>query len=130
MDNNIVLAVPATTLNMVYSDRDAGSLRRATGRSPSLPLELNIKSTPYVDNVTKVAGRRTVIRFDEKVVVDAVGTIATLSAYVVYAVPQGNVDLGPKIYDLSTRMTCLLGNALPAGDQLNKVSAIVMVGEQ
>jgi len=129
MDNNIELNTIGT-FNLVYSDKDAGSLRRKTGLPVSTPIELTIRHTDYVDSKTKISGRRSVVRLDRYMVIDAAGTIAPISSYVVFAVPKGSVDLTAAITSNMSVLTQLLGTQIEATTQHNKVGAIVVNGEQ
>lgn len=82
---NSNLTVKTLAYNLVYSDKD-GSLRRETSRGVSLPSELTIRNQPYVDSVTKVPGKRTVLRID-RTIAGTDGKPIVVSAYLVSAVP-------------------------------------------
>lgn len=84
MDNN--LTVNTLAFNLVYSDKD-GSLRREISRGASLPTELSIKHQPYVDSVTKVPGKRSLVRLDYYMTMTD-GVIRPVSMYTVLAAPS------------------------------------------
>jgi hypothetical protein len=68
-------------------DKEGQSLRRSTARDINTPDDLMVRSTSYVDSVTKVPGTRynaSVDRYD----IDANGTKVKTSAYLVIAVPS------------------------------------------
>lgn len=69
-----------------------GSVRKnVTLVSSVKPVTMTIKHQPYVDSATKVAGRRSVVRFDHTKI-DAMGKTAVVSVYMVVAQPVGFVD--------------------------------------
>jgi len=84
MDPN--LTISTLTFNQIYSDK-SGSLRRETSRGVNLPTELLIKHQDYIDSVTKVAGRRTLVRFDYYMTMTD-GVIRPVSLYTVLAAPK------------------------------------------
>nr|URG16469.1 MAG: coat protein [Leviviridae sp.] len=84
MDLN--LTVSGLTFDHIWSDKTAGSLRRDTSRGASLPTELTIRHQDYVDSATKVAGKRTVVRFDYYMTMTD-GIIRPVSFYLVGAGP-------------------------------------------
>jgi len=84
MDSN--LTISTLTFNLIYSDK-TGSLRREISRGASLPTELLIKHQDYVDSATKVAGRRSLVRFDYYMTMTD-GVIRPVSLYAVFAAPK------------------------------------------
>jgi len=129
MTSNPVL-VGIGTYNSVFSDKVAGSERRKSGTAPGLPVVLSIKHSPYVDSKTKVKGTRSVVRFDENIVIDAVGTVAPVSAYVVMAIPEGSVDLTAAVQRAIKSLVLLLASDTAATDQLGLGTAIFVNKEQ
>jgi hypothetical protein len=129
MDNNLVMT-GIGTFNQVYSDKEAGSKRAKTGVSPGLEHILTIKHTSFVENSTKVKYRRSVVRFDQNIVIDAVGTIAPISIYQVAAVPLGSVDISAAVINNVHALTVLLASGIADSTQLGKGSAIYVTGEQ
>jgi len=71
---------------LVYSDKTEGSLYRNTSDGASLPREITVKHQTFIDSKTKVSSRRTVVRYDRRVVL-ADGSIGVVSGYLVVAVP-------------------------------------------
>jgi hypothetical protein len=118
------------TFDLVFSDKTAGSERRKVGTAPGLPVVLSIKHAPYVDSKTKVKGTRSVVRFDESIVIDAVGTIAPLSAYLVMAIPEGSVDISAAVLRQIKSLVLLLATDTAAADQLGQGQAIFNVKNQ
>jgi hypothetical protein len=128
MTDNIVLA-GVGTFNLAFKDK-TGSERRKTGTAPGLPVIMSIKSTDFTDAKTKVKGTRTVVRFDEYIVIDAAGTVAPVSGYMVVSIPTGSVDLTSATLRQSQSMGYLLNSGIATGDQLGLASAIFVTKEQ
>jgi hypothetical protein len=84
MNNN--LTISTLSFNLSFNDK-AGSERREVSRGVNLPEVMTVKSQPYVYSATKVAGKRTVLRFD-RYVEGTDGKPIAVSAYLVVAVPQ------------------------------------------
>lgn len=105
MDNN--LTVSSLAFNLIYSDKTDGSLRRETSRGASLPTELLIKHQNYVDSVTKVAGKRTLVRFDYYMTMTD-GVIRPVSLYTVLARPDDPLVTASIITALEAMMVNLL----------------------
>lgn len=130
MDNTVEMNANGTYV-LIYSDKDSGSLRRKYGLPASLGIEMSIKHTDYVDSKTKVSGKRHVVRLDKFVAIDAAGTIAPVSTYVVCAVPESTIDLTTSVNQLVSTLVQLLGNqSVAAADQMNKATGIFIGGEQ
>jgi len=117
MDLNIALN-GIGTFNHVFSDEDKGSKRAKAGTAPGLPHFLTIRHTDYRDPVTKVSGRKSVVRFDQYVVIDPVGTIAPVSLYTVAAIPTGSVDLSAVVLANIKALSTVLASGLSDQYQL------------
>jgi hypothetical protein len=104
MDNN--LTVSALTFNLIYSDK-TGSLRREISRGASLPTELLIKHQDYVDSSTKVAGKRTLVRFDYYMTMTD-GVIRPVSYYSVFAAPTDPLVTAAISNSIEAMMTNLM----------------------
>lgn len=84
---NADLTFNSVVLKKNWDDPDKGSLRRSITRAINTPDDLIIKSQPYVDSVTKVAGNRYTIRLDRHDL-DATNQKIISSIYAVLAVPS------------------------------------------
>lgn len=104
MNSNIT--VSGLAFNLIYSDK-TGSLRREISRGASLPTELLIKHQDYVDSATKVAGRRTLVRFDYYMAMTD-GVIRPVSYYAVLAAPTDPLVTSTITDGLENMMTNLL----------------------
>jgi hypothetical protein len=72
--------------DLSYKDKNE-SLRQSTARGINTPDKLWVRSQPYVDSATKVAGNRYTVRFDRHDL-DANNAKIISSAYVVLMVPE------------------------------------------
>jgi hypothetical protein len=104
MNSNIT--VSGLAFNLIYSDK-TGSLRREISRGASLPTELLIKHQDYIDSATKVAGRRTLVRFDYYMAMTD-GVIRPVSYYAVLAAPTDPLVTSTITDGLESMMTNLL----------------------
>jgi hypothetical protein len=131
MDTNLGLSAFGT-FNLVYSDKTDGSKRAKTGTSPGLSHALTVKHTEFVDGSTKVKFRRSLVRFDQNIVIDAVGTIAPVSAYLVVATPLGSVDISAAVNNNVYALSMLLATAagVPNANMLGLSGPIFVTGEQ
>lgn len=127
MDDNITLKTGSYVLN--YKDKD-GSERRAYGLAPATPAILTVKSQPYVDSVTKVKGKRTVVRVDRYYALETGGTIAPISAYMVVAVPDGSLITAANVTDLVEDICRLVGDDISTANQLQQGVPIFLTGER
>jgi hypothetical protein len=127
MTDDITLGLGTYALS--FKDKD-GSERRVTGLAPALACKLSIKSQPYVDSATKVAGTRTVVRIDRNLLLETGGAIAPLSAYLVLAIPAGSLITTSNIGEIVDEFTRLLGSGIATGSQLNKGQAIFVNQEK
>jgi hypothetical protein len=84
---NADLTFNSVVFKKSWDDPDKGSLRRSTARAINTPDDMIIKSQPYVDSVTKVAGNRYTMRIDRSDL-DASNQKIVSSAYFVIAVPS------------------------------------------
>jgi hypothetical protein len=107
MNSNIT--VSTLSFNLIYSDK-TGSLRREISRGASVPTELLIKHQDYVDSVTKVAGKRTLVRFDYYMTMTD-GVIRPVSYYAVLAAPTDPLVTSGISDTLENYMTNLLHSA-------------------
>lgn len=80
------ITVSTLAFKLIYSDK-TGSLRRETSRGASLPTEILIKHSEYVDSSTKQAGHRTLVRVDYYMTMTD-GVIRPVSLYAVLARPD------------------------------------------
>lgn len=101
------LTVSGLAFNQIYSDKTDGSLRRESSRGASLPTELLIKHQDYVDSVTKVPGKRTLVRFDHYMTMTD-GVIRPVSLYTVLARPTDPLVTASIITALEALMVNLL----------------------
>lgn len=89
MDNNLTISTLAFNLS---SNGKEGSVRRETSRGANLPEVMTVRHQTYTDSATKVAGTRSVVRFDRHIALGG-GLIAPVSAYLVVAAPT-DVNVG------------------------------------
>lgn len=101
------LTISSLTFNQIYSDKTDGSLRRESSRGASLPTELLIKHQDYVDSVTKVPGKRSLVRFDYYMTMTD-GVIRPVSLYMVLARPTDPLVTASIITALEAMMVNLL----------------------
>lgn len=125
---NTNLTVSTLSFNGVYSDKTDGSLRREISRGASLPTELLIKHQDYVDSVTKVPGKRSLVRFDYYMTMTD-GVIRPVSLYSVLARPTDPLVTTGIITGLSAMMVNLIhGTTNTSG--LDLASSILASREQ
>lgn len=103
---NADITVSTLSFKLIYSDQN-GSLRREISRGASLPTELLIKHTPYVDSKTKVPGTRTMTRLDYYMTMTD-GVIRPISYYSVLARPTDPLVTSGIIDSLEAMLTNLL----------------------
>lgn len=127
MDDNITLKSGSFVLN--FKDKD-GSERRVYGLAPATPAILTVKSQPYVDSVTKVSGKRTVVRVDRYYALETGGIIAPISAYMVVAVPNGSLITSANVTDLVEDICRLVGDDISTANQLQQGVPIFLTGER
>jgi hypothetical protein len=84
MTNDLTLR--GQTYALIYSDK-TGSLRREVSRGATLPSELKIAHSDYIDSATKLPGKRSVARSDYYMELSTEG-IAPVSAYIVVTRPN------------------------------------------
>lgn len=91
MNNDITVNSVAFSLASAGT-RASGSVRKSTSPGGAQrPTYISVKHQDYVDSTTKVAGRRSVVRYDQTVI-NADGKSAVVSAYLVVAQPTGFLD--------------------------------------
>jgi hypothetical protein len=73
------------------------------------PVYLTIKHQDYVDNATKVAGRRSLVRLD-MTHVDADGKKAVTSVYLVVAQPTSFVDVSTPVNTAVEELVTTMGH--------------------
>jgi hypothetical protein len=101
------ITVSTLAYKLIYSDKTDGSLRRETARGASLPTELSIKHSDYVDSKTKVSGKRTLVRLDHYMTMTD-GVIRPVSFYCVLARPDDPLVTAAIITALEAQMVNLL----------------------
>jgi len=84
MDNNLTISTLTFALT---SNGKEGSVRREVSRGANLPEVMTVRHQDYVDSATKIAGTRSVLRFDRHIALSG-GLIAPVSAYLVVAAPK------------------------------------------
>jgi hypothetical protein len=104
---NTNLTVSALSYDGIYSDKTDGSLRREISRGTSIPTELLIKHQDYVDSVTKVPGKRSLVRFDHYMTMTD-GVVRPVSLYLVLARPTDPLVTTAIITSLSAQMVNLI----------------------
>jgi len=109
MNSNLTISTLA--FNLSFSDK-AGSERREVSRGVNLPEIMSIKSQAYIDSATKIAGRRTVLRFD-RYVTGADSKPLAVTAYLVVAVPQDTGVVSADITAVVARILGVLDNTSP-----------------
>lgn len=107
MTNDIT--VSTLSFKLIYSDK-TGSLRRETSRGASLPTEILIKHQDYVDSVSKLPGKRTLVRIDYYMTMTD-GVIRPLSYYSVLARPEDPLVTQAIITAVEAMLTNLLHSA-------------------
>jgi hypothetical protein len=87
------LTVNTIVFKKSFDEKD-GSERRSTARGINTPDLLTIRSQDYIDQATKLPGRRYTCRLD-RTDIDGSGVSYTSSAYFVFAVPsvENSADL-------------------------------------
>lgn len=123
MNNN--LTISTLSFNLSYNDK-AGSERREVSRGVNLPELMTIKSQPYVDSATKVAGKRTVLRFD-RYVEGTDGKPVAVSAYLVVAVPTDAAVASSDVLAVIARINGVIDATSP---NLDLGEEIFVTGEQ
>lgn len=123
MDNN--LTIDSLSFNLIYSDKNDGSLRRETSRGASLPEELTIRHTNVT--VDGVRSRRSVVRNDRYVAM-ADGTIRPVSTWTVHQSPIDTEVDATEIAAATQRILSVLSAEATTG--LNLDGAIFANGEQ
>jgi len=107
-------------------DKVNGSERREISRGVNLPEVMSIKSQPYVDSATKVAGKRTVLRFD-RYVAGTDGRPIAVSAYLVVAVPEDTAISSSDVLAVIARINGVIDSTSP---NLDLGDEIFVTGEQ
>lgn len=120
---NTNLTINGRSFVQRFNDKDAGSVRVDTSEGVNLPVQLTIKSQPYVDSVTKIPGRRTVVRIDKPVESADGEIISGLEAHVVVSVPNKadveTADVQSVISDLLFLLApAAIANALDLSDEI------------
>jgi len=126
MDSNPT--INGLNYSLIYSDK-TGSLRREIARGASLPTELLIKHQDYVDSATKVAGRRSVVRFDHYMTMTD-GAIRPVSLYVVLAAPKDALVGMSVIQALADQVINLLAGTTAYTNALSQTDEILGRGDQ
>ena len=119
------LTVSALAFNLKAKDLVGGSERREISRGVSLPEIMTIKSQDYVDSSTKIAGVRTVLRFDRHLLMST-GVIAPVSAYLVVTRPK---DTGVVTADVQVVVERIVHTIQEDDSGLNLADNIFVNGE-
>jgi hypothetical protein len=125
---NADLTISTLAYKMRYSDQ-TGSERREVSRGATLPTNLLIKNQAYVDSATKLAGTRTLVRFDHHMAISSGIIVPAASLYLVSARLNDPLVTASIIESLEAQMVNLLhGTSNTNG--LDLVTEILVNGEQ
>jgi len=120
------LTISTLTFKLRASDLVDGSERREVSRGVNLPEVMTVKSQDYKDAVTKVAGRRTVLRFD-LYFAGTDGIPVPVSAYLVVAVPKDPAITSANVLAAIARINGVIDGTSP---NLDAAGNIFINGEQ
>lgn len=98
-------------------DEKDGSERQSTARAINTPDKMIIKSQPYVDASTKVAGNRYTGRIDRHDIDATTGTAYVTSFYFVAAIPS--LATSAQVTDVTTTFKAVVADANFIANVLN-----------